>query len=289
MAFSEKKIRVVVASIGGVLTGGTSSLNFTNLPIEADIEQGQLPTGGAATIKIYGVSKQHMDAITTIQWKSGFIEPKAILVFANEGDGEHLIYSGSITSAVPCYDSAPEVYIKINSCTGAYWNTMSEVPPYSHKGMTPVHLAITEMCAAYGVVCKNNGVLDMCNNPRFSQKGLKNRLAEASRKFNIDIVWGDGITPDVNIFPKSGYVAKTWKFTKNNYVGYPSFNACGVDIKLDKLYYDLDIKDFFIISGSEVSAANGSWKVQKVKYNISTKLGGNWLMSITGQRYSPDV
>lgn len=284
MAFSSKKIRVIIQLFEGEFSPGVSAINIENLPIEVNIEQVQLPSAGSAVVKIYGVSKRYMDAITTIQWKTGFIQQKAIAIFANEGDGEHLIYSGSITNAVPCYDSAPDVYIRINSCAGAFWNTMGEVPPYSHKGTIPVHLAIAEMCGQYGVLCKNFGVLKTCTNPRFDQKGLKNRLNAAARQFGIDITIGDGISQGVNLYPKGRNVSKTWTFTKDNYVGYPSFNDCGIILNLDKLYYDLDLKDSFTVKGSEVSAANDTWKVQKIGYNISTKLGGNWLMSVTGTR-----
>ena len=284
MTFSKKKLRVVIQLFEGEFYPGVSAIDIRDLPVEANIEQVQLPSGGSAVIKIYGVSKKYMDAITTIQWKTGFIEQKAVAVFADEGNGEHLIYSGSITSAMPCYDSAPDVYIKINSCTGAFWNTMGEVPPYSHKGMIPVHLAISEMCAQYGVTCKNFGVIATCNNPRFNQKGLKNRLNAAAQKFGIDITIGDGISPDVNIYPKNMNLAKTWEFTKQYYVGYPSFNECGITLALDRLYYDLDLKDYFVVRGSEVSAANDTWKVQKFSYRISTKIGGNWLMFVSGVR-----
>ena len=284
MTFSSKKLRVLIQLSEGEFSPGISAINITDLPVEANIEQVQLPSGGSAVIKIYGVSKNYMDAITTIQWKTGFIKKKAICLFANEGDGEHLIYSGTITNAVPCYDSAPDVFIRINSCTGAFWNTMGEVPPYSHKGMIPVHLAISEMCAQYGVVCKNFGVLKTCSNPRFDQKGLKARLNAAALQYGIDITIGDGISAGVNIYPKNKNLAKTWSFTPQNYIGYPSFNDCGIVLKLDKLYYDLDLKDYFEVKNSEVSAAKDVWKVQKYSYNVSTKIGGNWIMTIIGQR-----
>lgn len=285
MTFSSKKIRVMIQLFEGEFYPGVSAINITDLPTEVNIEQVQLPSGGSAVVKIYGVSKRYMDAITTVQWITGTIQKKAIAIYANEGDGEHLIYSGAITNAIPCYDSAPDVYIRINSCAGAFWDTMGEVPPYSHKGTIPVHLAIEEMCGQYGVLCKNFGVLKTCVNPRFDQKGLKKRLNAAATQFGIDISIGDGISQGVNLYEKGKNQTKTWNFTKENYVGYPTFNDCGILIQLDKLYYDLDLKDYFDIKGSEVSVAKGSWKVQKISYNISTKLGGNWLMGIVGTRY----
>ena len=285
MTYSAKKIRVVIQSVPDDVFGmslTTRSYDFKNLPIEVNIEQVQLPSGGSAVIKIYGVSKEKMDAITTIQLKTLWIKNQSVAVFTDEGDGEHLIYCGTIIKAVPCYDSAPDVYIRIDSCTGAYWNTMGEVPPYSHKGMIPVHLAVSEICAPYGAVCKNFGVMMNCNNPYFDQKGLKNRLNAVAQAYNLDVVMDDGEAQVVEIYPKGKYMAKTWTFTKENYIGYPSFNECGVRIVLDKLYYDLSLKDYFVIKGSEVSIANGLWAVQKYIYNISTKLGGNWLMEIIG-------
>lgn len=40
----------------------------------------------------------------------------------------------------------------------------------------------------------------------------------------------------------------------------------------------------FTITGSNVSPANSKWKAVKVSYNLSTKIGGKWLMSVDGTR-----
>ncbi len=281
--FSKKRLKVEILWVEGNITSITSNntLIFEDMPIDANISVTTLPSGGSAKIKIYGVSKEYMDAMTTIKWKKPFITQKAVFVYADDGEGYKLLFEGNIMDALPRYESAPDVYIEITANMGAYHN-MKEVPPFSRKGEVPTYDVFRDICAAYGISCRNvdNLVQTTCKDPYFDQSGLSNRLTAASKAYNVYIVYNNN---SVDIYPEYMGEAQRWDFTKESYIGYPQITATGVKINLDTIKA-VGLRDYFTIKGSEVSAANDSWKIIKYNYNLSTKIGGKWFMSIDGSR-----
>ena len=279
--FSKKTLRVEIQNLEGEFFSGINNLEFKDLPIEAEVTAVKLPAGLSAKIKIYGVSKKNMDAITTLKWHDDFIVQKAIRLYANNGEGEFLLYEGNIMNASPEYDKAPDVYISIQSCAGAFFNLKSEIPPSSLPEGAPVPNIFQKICTDFGIDFRNNGVDGISSGSiYFDQSGLFNRINAASKAYNVYPIISNNV---VDIYPMDGYSAKKWTFTKNDYVGYPTMSANSYKITLDHLY-NVQLRDIFTISGSEVSPANDTFHVIKVMYNVSTKIGGNWLMTIDGVR-----
>ena len=277
--FSKKRLKVEVQLLEGEFSPSVNRLTFENLPIEASINVVELPSGGSAKVKIYGASKSHMDMITPIKWKQAFITQKAIMIYADDGDGYKLIFEGNITSAFPRYENAPDVYIEIDAVKGAYHN-IREVPPFSRKGEVPTWQVFRDIAAQYKVNFLDHGVLTSCKDPYFDQNGLSNRLKAASKAYDVYVVLENNI---VEIYPKYGGLAKKWNFTKQSYIGYPTLTDVGLKINLD-VVYPVGLRDYFAIDGSEVKAANDSWKIIKYNYSLSTKIGGKWFMTIEGER-----
>ena len=278
--FSNKKIKVEVQLVEGKeFSPNVNTLIFENLPIEVNLNVVTLPSGGSAKVKIYGVSKDHLDMITTIKWRKPFITQKAIMIYADDGDGYKLLFEGNIVDALPRYESVPDVYIEISAIMGAYHN-IREVPPFSRKGEVPTSDVFRDICADYGVGFMNHGVETMCKNPYFDQNGLSNRLTAASKAYNVYVIYNNNF---VEIYPQYTGEAKKWNFTTQSYIGYPQITSTGIKINLDTVYA-VGLRDYFNIKGSEVEPANGDWKIIKYGYSISTKIGGKWFMTIEGVR-----
>lgn len=279
--FNQKRLKVVIQRTDGksFFQSKNNTLTFEDLPIDVNISVVTLPSGGSARIKIFGVSKEHINMITTIKWKQTFITQKAVYVYADDGEGYKLLFEGNIMDAIPRYENAPDVYIDINAVMGAYHN-IREVPPFSRKGEVPTSQVFRDICAAYGVSFENNGVFTSCKNPYFDQNGLSNRLVAASKAYNVYVVMENN---RVEIYPQYNGYAKKWNFTKESYIGYPQITGEGIKINLDKIF-SIGLRDYFSIKNSEVEEANDNWKIIKYTYSLSTKIGGKWFMSIEGVR-----
>ena len=279
--FSKKSLKVVIQNIEGEFYPGVSELTFRDLPIEVDLNYCELPSGISGKIKIYGVSKQHMAQITTIKWKTGFINQKAVRVYANDGGGERLLFVGNITFAVPDYSKAPDVCISIDACAGAYYNVKS-VSPSRIEGKASARQVFRRICDDYGVLLDMDFDTEQRElNPRYNQSGFLNRINAAAKTFDLYVLPKNN---SVSVFPRNGYSATEWKFDKSYYVGYPSFNLAGIEIKLDKIVFPMSLADFFFIPDSEISVANDHWKIIKINYKLSTKIGGKWLCTVSGVR-----
>ena len=281
--FAKKTIRVVIYN-----ENYKPMYSFNGLAIEVRINRATLPAGLSANINIYGISKEKMSAITTVVWKTGIVAYRPIKVFANDGDGEHEIFVGQVMSAFPDYGKAPDICISITACAGAYENLVTDVPPSSivEGSQASVRQFFDEICKSYKMTLVNNGVDEnlKCSFPRSQGTGLLRRLVNASKAYNINVsVEGS----NVYIWPKEekAVVKKSEKvITKSDYIGYPSFSTSGIDIKLDKALWSLKLGSCFTLKGSDIAAANDKWIVNKITYNISTKIGGRWEMGISASR-----
>lgn len=279
--FSKKSLRVEIQNLDGEFISGVNTISFKNLPIEVQISLVELPKAFSANIKIYGISKENMNYITTLHWKDLMIVEKAIRIYANDGDGEKLLYEGNIQSANPVYDTAPDIYIDINSVAGAFFN-MSDIPPSSLPKNASVPDIFRKICYDYGIGFVNNGVNKMSSGSvYYGQSGLLNRIRAAAIEHNVS---ANIYNNRVEIYPKGERFPKVWTFNKQNYIGYPSFANMGIKLTLDKIYY-VNVGDVFKIVGSDVDAANDSFEIHKINYNLSTKIGGKWFMTLFGTRY----
>lgn len=277
--FSEKKLRIEIQRTEGVFFTGSSILNFSNLPIEVSITKVALSRSSnyRATINIYGISKEEMQALATFKWRDLAIVQKAIRIFADDGNGEINIYEGNIETAIPVYN-APDVHIEILSNAGTFFNVKSEIPPSQLVGNVPVPSFFTKICADYGVVCTNHGVMSYCTDPYVDGNGLQERLRKAGDAYSVEaVINNDGV--DIYPINMTLSIDKPWKLTSKDYVGYPVFIEEGIKITLDSLK-PIRIKDRILIKDSDIDAANATWNISKMEYNLSTKIGGNWLLTI---------
>ena len=186
--FKQKKLKVQIVEYDK-LNNAIVTWEWTDYPMEVTINK-VIIFAMDAHVKIYGLSKESMDAITVYQWKNLIIENKRdIYIFADDGNGERLIYAGQINVAKPVYEQ-PDVYIDILASAGTFQNTMGEIPPSSLKGKVSVPEIFDKIAKDYGMEIENKGVSDgeKYKNPYFDQNGLKNRLTAASNAYGVDFI-----------------------------------------------------------------------------------------------------
>ena len=281
--FSKKTLWVEIQKEKGEFYSGVNAYRFKDLPIELSLNVVTIPAGINAKIKIYGVSKSKLDMITTLKWHDAFIDKKAIRVWANDGVREFVLFEGNIMNASPIYDNAPEVCVEIDAIAGAFFNMMSEVPPSSLEGLVPAPRIFEKICSDFGIRCIQNGLDEeykQCKDPKYGQSGLANRIVAAARDYNVYAVTYNN---RVEIYPKYMSNKKSWLLTPNTFIKYPSFTNTGIKVTTDNIF-DIKLADKFIIKGSEVTPANDTWFTINIRYSLSTKIGGNWIMTIEGVR-----
>lgn len=283
--FTKKSLRVEIQMDEGSFKEGLSPvIDFKDLPTEVSIKRVSGFGDYSARIKIYGVSKEHLDMVTILKWREISIPHRAIRVFVNNGQGEKLLYEGNIACADPIYE-APDVYIDIQSVAGISFNVKSRIPPSSLSGEVSVADVFEKICDDYGMDCKVDPALSFmkCRNPYFNENGLTSRIKSAARAYGVNAFIHNDY---VQVIPEmeNYFNFKRWKLTSSDYIGYPKFTDAGIRIILDELI-DMGLYDVFEISGSEVTPANRSWFVTQAVINASTRIGGKWFMTVDGCEY----
>ena len=277
--FSQKKLKIQIFDYDK-LNNETIVWEWSDFPIDVQINK-VVRFAMDAHIRIYGVSKEGMDAITTYQWKRMIYSKRGVKIFADDGFGEKEIYRGQINIAKPVYEQ-PNVYIDIQASAGAFQNTMGEIPPSSINGEASVPEIFEKIAKDYGLGFENKGVSYglKYKNPYFAQKGLNARLLAASEAYNVKFRKFNNY---IEIYPElEGEIYfRRWDLTKEDYIGYPSFNDVGISLNFDYIF-EIEIGDVFYITGSEIEEANNKWRTSQITYNLSTKIGGKWFMQVNG-------
>lgn len=279
--FSKKKIKAEITLMDNMFVP-EKTLIIEDLPIQANIEYVGLPSAPKATIKIYGVSKEYMDEITTIQLFSRFIQNRRIRLSIDEGDGYQVLFDGGIVNAVPMYNTAPNVYIQIESSALQYQN-FENPPPFKvpDTGMS-VFGVIDGICKQYGLTAENcTKKANFVSSGIYDQTGARARLWAAQKALGVKLWFQTNNI--VRVFDKDdAKIFTNYDFTSADYVGYPTFNSNGIEITLDKII-PIECYDTFTISGSEVGFANTTWRCYKKTYNLQNLNGnGKWEMKLMG-------
>lgn len=284
--FSEKRIKVIVdlmETIGNVLSV-SSSLTFDDFRVDLSIRKVFSPVGPTANIKIYGVSKEHMNTITTISLRDTITIPnKRVSVWVDSGNGYVLLFEGCIVEAIPVYQSVPDCYIQIESSVAAYENAMSP-PPNSFPVSTAATSSICRaICASYGVACYTDPALelDIVPTKTFGEQGLSARMAAACQAYNLSAI-RTGTRYDVYKKNQVSILKNVWNFTPSNIYGYPSFANKLIKIQTDD-FADIEVLDYFRISNSEIPFANGLWYIVMMQYRLQSRTpDGKWEATLFG-------
>lgn len=283
--FSKKSIRVLIQNTAGEFKEGVNTYEFKNLPIEAVIKRNG--TESSSTIKIYGISKEHINSITRLPELGINQDAKLnVALFVDDGEGETLLYTGTIRDACPHYTSAPDVYIEIQCVALAFQNLMGDIPPHSFTRGASAPDMYKAVCASYGVPCVDLTVeKEIAQNPPFlNQKNLKFRL-DALKEAYKKTTYTEWNT--VVYIYNVGKEKVKYTVTPKDYIGYPNFNQFGIGLKFDKLIA-FRCGEAIEVKGSELDMVNCEWSIVTIEYNISTKIGGKWEMNITCNKFESE-
>lgn len=276
--FNVKQIRVLIQKDDGSVNGQTEFYEYTNCPIEVKIDRAMPNT---ANIKIYGVQKEDMALMTVLQRpQDGIKREKSVRIFATSGNAEVLFFEGHLMYCMPVYNSSPDIYMEIQANAGGLFNYV-DIPPSIFKGSTPAPKLIEAIAKSLDMNVVNYGVETIAVNPHFESVGLYPRLNEISKAYNFRYNVKDNTT--IEIYPKEYEGQIEWNITPDLYTGYPSLSSTGVSLTFDEAL-DIKLHHFLNIAGSEISSANGVWKVIKISYSLSTKIGGHWNMRVECRR-----
>lgn len=244
----------------------------------ADIDKAGGMMMGTLRARIYGVTQDDMNSITTLQWKPQEIIPNTVEVYAIDGNTETLVFAGNIVNAWGDYQTMPDVYLRLQA-QSAFINQLKPVPPRSFKGSIDVASVMSQIARDLGYNFENNGVSVSLTDVYLPNTGLE-QAKDLAHAANIDFYLDDktlAITPANS--PRGELIPEI--SAGSGLIGYPTFDGIGVNFQT--LFNPSITFGGRIKLVTDIKQAKGEWIVTSIGYRLeSEKPGGAWLANVRG-------
>jgi hypothetical protein len=280
---------------------GANVLTVSGLRMSAVIKGSGFPSFPEATLRVWGMAQQDMNALAVVvvnSGKTGFL-PNTMLIEANSGQGWSAAFAGNILTAGADYSSVPDVCLVATSQTKSY-DLANPATPSSFPVATDVFDIISIIAAKMGITAINNGVSLSTARPYYAPYASADQLRAVCAAYNIDPVFSsDGFT--VTVSPK-GQADTSLPFTltpTSGLVGYPQAQGNGF-IAVRSVYNPtFHVKSPITIADSDVvvdptlpstlnSKANGNWVVTSITNTLEAlKPDGLWFSDMV--MYPPNA
>lgn len=267
MSFSIKKLKAVIH-----LVNPNSDITIEGVPMSVNVGKSGLPAMNNANIKIDGLSRELLQQLTFLSFRTLQVNRNTITIVAEDS----IAFQGEITSAFPDFSNAPQVGIKIEAITG-YSQKVIAVSPYSLKGSIPVSSIARTISEKAGFSFVDKGVNIQATNPHI-QGSYVQQLTKLSETYDFGLTIEDGT---VTIFPIEGKSSKVQvELSKDGgLIGYPSFNQNGIQFK-SQYISGVSIGDVITIK-SVLPSASGRWVVSSINHNLTFDVpSGEWSTTI---------
>ena len=279
-SFENKKELRFVITLG---TGQFGSSNNNQVKLQGyralvDIDKAGGMMMGTLKARIYGVSQDDMNSVTTLQWKPQTWIKNTIEVYAIDGDSETLVFAGNIVNAWGDYQAMPDVYLNIVA-QAAYYGQLNPAKAISIKGGIQVATVMKRIADGLGVSFENSNVTTTITDAYLANT-LTEQARELARAANIDLYIDDKTLAITNRnSPREGTMPLI--SPQSGLIGYPTFDGTGVIFRSlfnpgitfgGKVKLETDLKQ-----------AKGEWIVTSVAHRLeSERPGGAWFSTVKG-------
>jgi len=244
----------------------------------ADIDKAGGMMMGTLRARIYGVSQEDMNSITTLQWKPQSIIPNTVEVYAIDGDKETLVFAGNIVNAWGDYQSMPDVYLRMQA-QSAFINQLKPIAPRSFQGSIDVASVMGQIAKDLGYNFESNGVSVTLTDVYLPNTGLE-QAKDLAHAANIDLYLDDktlAITPANS--PRGELIPEI--SAESGMIGYPTFDGIGVNFQT--IFNPSVTFGGRIKLTTDIKQAAGEWIVTSIGHRLeSEKPGGSWLSNVRG-------
>lgn len=271
-SFTIKNLRFTFTLANNAKFQGTNSnvLQVSGLRALATIRGAGLPAFPEATLTIYGLLQDDMNALTSLQFQPLSMLRNTVVVEADSsGLGNFAtVFSGQIITSGPDYDGVPDVPFHISARVLGF-ESLNPATATSYTGPTSVATIVNALASKMGYVFENNGVATQLSSPYFSGT-LAEQLRTVKQQAGIDVYIEDNV---IAICPPGG-VRNQQTFVlspTSGLVGYPKldYNRGYVYAK-SRFNPGMRFGGPLVLQDSDVPLANGSWVIGTISHDIDS-------------------
>lgn len=280
-SFSNKKDLRFRLTLGkGKFADGTNQVIIQGFRATCDIDKAGFFQVGEAKCKIYGVSRDTMNACTTLTWQLDTMLENTLEVWAIDGADETLVFVGHIVNAWADYQGTPDVFLSIQART-CYWYSMLPVPPTSFKGEKDAAEIFAQLAKNMGLAFEGNGYSFIVRD-----QYLPNTWMEQARALAMlcgcDLYMDDrtlAITEKGK--PRKADIPLISR--DSGLIGYPTFDGVGINVKTI-FHKGITFGGSYKLE-TDIEQARGQWIAAVVSHNLSSNMpNGPWFTTIRSNR-----
>ena len=283
--WAKRLIQLTMQLGGASFSGGGNTLTVSGLRTHCQITKASLPSAGMAYVRIQGLTLDQINSFTkagTAFYLSADTQNSISIAAGEVGGALTTIFSGLVFQAYPEFGDQPDVafVIQANSTMGAQ---LQSAKPVSFPGNVAIDQALTQILQPIGATVQNNGVNATLASPYFPGSTW-DQVRSAVRAANCMAAYDDA-KKVLTIWPRSGGTMPGTPVlisSQTGMIGYPEFESARVVVRV------LFAPNVFLGPGqqlmiqSQLSAANGTFTINNVDYNLSAELpGGPWETIVT--------
>lgn len=260
---------------------GQNTVTVKDVRAHVTILKNGAPAMSSAEMRIYGLTPDIMNALTTLGSPRPMERDNTVAISAGDANsGLALVYQGTVQEAWQNFDSQPETFLEVQSFVSTFL-ALKPASPISFPGTGDVATMMAGLATTAGRNFENSGVQVQLANPYFSGTILSQAqaLAEAA---NIEF-FDDGIT--FAIWPKTGTRNSQIPLVSpaSGLVNYPRYTSQGVALRMifnPNILFGGQIK-----LETSLKQAAGTWYVNKVSYDLSSQIvNGPWFTDVECNR-----
>ena len=170
--YSVKNLRITftLTNSNAVFPGTSANqLQVAGLRMSAVIKGSGIPAFPEASVRIYGMAQQDMNALAIVQVQGGTPEytRNTVQIEADSGNGYTFIFSGQIYQAGPDYSNAPEVCLFVHA-QAAGFDQLTPANPTAYPGTANVADIVEQIASKMSMAFENDGVTGTLTNAYYS-------------------------------------------------------------------------------------------------------------------------
>ncbi len=277
MSYAEKYLTIIIGLGTGQMGNGAPAeyYTLTDFRASAEITAYGGETMGQAVVKIYGLSLELMNKLTTIGPIMTQVRGQnSIVILAGENPQALTeIYSGTIMTAIADFNNAPDVSFEVTALSASI-AAMTPAQAYSVANAVSADQVFGDFATALGLQLNNVDVVHMFNNPTFNGT-LRQQYLAAAEEADCDVI------PDksfLNIKGRFSFIGQNPVIISpsTGMVGYPLLSQGYMSVK--SIFQPTIIQGARIqVQDSQLKAANGLWTVVSVKHELESMMpNGKW-------------
>lgn len=266
--------------------GGTNIIRLNGLRVKADIKKiGQFGEGWQASLRIYGMLEEDMNALSVLSFNSTAVELNKIRVSAGDDNGLAQVFSGHIVNGWIDYANTPDVCFVIDAMPD-YYNRLRASKPTSFKDNEALSKVMGDLASKMGYKLNNNKVNIRLQKGYFDNSFFK-QAENIARQTNTVMIIEDEIltiTP-IGVALDNGSAGIPVISPDTGLVGYPTFNKEGISFNslfnpAIRYYHNVRVE-------TRQKPILGEWTVIGVQYQLESEVAdGAWFCQVDAKRFN---